>query len=792
MLESLHEFRFRPGVSTVAVITLALGVAGATSMFAMLGAIGGAMVPPGVDPARIGRVVWTARDESGARGALTAEEFGSLVAGTSAFESLALWSNESAILGDDGPTVSVQRISPDFLRTLRFGVSAGREFVRGEYDAGASGVAIASERFLRRFPAYGLGKPVRLGNGSYSIVGILPDRQWYPAAGTEIWMPLPCSRDGRPLVGSVSVAARLRSPDRLEQARSQLAVLTGRLTSGDPSGRPRKLSLITLEQDVNKRTGIGLVGLLGPSVVVLLIACGNVANLLLARAARREREMAVRAALGASRGRLIRERLAESAWPAAAGGALGIALAFGVVATLRTWVGGVPESHEAAQAIRLDERALLFAFAVTAVTPFVFGLVPAFIASRPSLQPALHASLGRRKPRRGPYGGRDVLAIVEVGLAVVLVIWAGTFARFLTEMWRVRWGFDATNVVAVELSLTRDAARPGLPAGLIDDVLRAVRGLPGVDRAASGSFVGLDPYWRGESIEFEACAVASSALGAVMLPVDADFFATLGIAVQRGRGIGPDDTSGSPRVAVVSQRHADRCWPGEDPLGRRLRGGRRQGAEWVTVVGVAPDAMTTKAVEMVAPVYAPATQVSHEAGTVFVRARSDAAALIGPIRAAIRAVDKSQPVDAIGRLDERLLAELSGAPVMVGIIGGFGLFALALAALGVFSVVSYMVAERTREFGIRMALGASRSDVLRMVLGQAGVIVAVGGGTSIVGMLAITRATSASRDLVAMAVTDPLLWLAVTGLLALVAIAASIVPARRATSVQPSAALRAE
>ncbi len=721
---------------------------------------------------------------------LTAQDYGSLVAGTSAFESLAVWSHESAVVGDDGPTVSVQRISPDFLRTLRFGVSAGREFTRDEYLAGASGVVIASERFLRRFPAYRLGKPVRLGNGSYTIVGILSDRAWYPAAGTDIWMPLPFSRDASPLVESVWVAVRLPSPDRLEQARSQLAVLTARLTAGERSGRPRKLSLITLEQDVNKRVGFGLFGLLGPSVVVLLIACGNVANLLLARAARREREMAVRAALGASRWRLVRERLAEGAWPAAAGGALGFALAFVAVTALRSLVGSVPESHEAAQAIRLDERALLFTLAVTAVIPFVFGLVPAFVASRPSLQSALHVSPGRRKPRRGPYGGRDVLVVVEIGLAVVLVVWAGMFARFLTEMWRVQWGFDATKVVAVELSLKSDAASAGANAGLIRDVLAAVRQVPGVERAASGSFVGLDPHWRGESIEFESCAAASSALGAVMMPVDADFFATLGIRVQRGRGIGPDDTAGSPRVAVVSQRHADRCWPGEDPLGRRLRKGRGQGAESITIVGVVPDAMTTKAVEMVAPVYVPATQGSHVTGMVFTRASVDAAVLIGPLRAAIRRVDKGQPVDAIGRLDDQLLAELSGAPVMVGIIGGFGLFALTLAGLGVFSVISYMVAERTREFGIRMALGASRSDVLRMVLGQAGVIVAVGAGVSIVGTLTVV--SLAFRELAAMAVTDPLLWVTVTGLLALVAVAASFIPARRATSVQPSVALRAE
>ena len=566
-------------------------------------------------------------------------------------------------------------------------------------------------------------------------------------------MPLPFSRDGSPLVESVWVAGRLRSPDRLEQARSQLAVLTARLTAGERSGRPRKLSLITLEQDANKRTGFGLAGLLGPSVVVLLIVCGNVASLSLARGARREREMAVRAALGASRWRLIRERLAESAWTGAAGGALGLALAFAVVGALRSWVAGVPESHDAAQAIRLDGRALLFALAVTAVIPFVFGLVPAFVASRPNLQSALHASPARRRPRRGPYGGRDVLVIVEVGLAVVLVVWAGMFARFFTEMWRVRWGFDATKVVAVELSLRRGAEQPGANAGLIGDVLAAVRQVPGVDRAASGAFVGLDPFWRGEPIEFEACAAASSALGAVMMPVDADFFATLGIPVQRGRGIGPGDTSGSPRVAVVSQRHADRCWPGEDPLGRRLRGGRGQGAEWITVVGVTPDALTTKAVEMVQPVYVPASQVSHVPGTVFVRARGDAVALIGALRAAIRRVERvsrSTPSGAsttccsrsfLARRDcrhHRRLRPLRPDP----------------GRAGVFSVTSYMVAEWTREFGVRMALGASRSDVLRMVLGRAGVIVVAGAGVSIVGTLAVT--TVAARELAAMAVTDPL------------------------------------
>jgi len=796
LLLGFREFKARLGVSAVVVATLALGVAGATTMFAMLGAIGGSMVPAGVDTTRLGRVVWTAFDESGTRSPLTAREYSVLAARTTAFESVVAWSDETPVLGEDGPTLSAKRISPTFFRTLRFKLAGGREFRPDEHREARSGVAIASERFLRRFPAYRLGKAVRLGASDYTIVGILPDRYWFPAAGTELWLPMPFSEDGSPRVEPVSVAVLLGSSNDLEQARSQLAVVTQHLSPSeaglkDPPGAPnRKLALITLEQDVSKRMGFGLVGLLGPSIVVLLIACGNVANLLLARAARREREMAVRAALGAGRWRLIRERLAENAWLAAAGGVLGLLIAFGAVRLLRAWVASAPESRDAATAIVLDGHALLFALAMTAAVPLVFGMVPALVASRPNLQSALHQSPGRRKPRKGPYGGRDLLVIVEVGLAVVLVVCACMFARFFNELGRVQWGFNPAKVVVLQLALNPEADASSENESLVGRVHTALREVPGVERAAVGAFVGLDPIWRGEPIEFERCAVARGVLGAATAPVDADFFATFGIPVRRGRPIGPEDTSGSQRVAVISQRHADRCWPGQDPIGRRLRNGRDPAAEWATVVGVAPDVMTRKVVETVQPVYVPLTQVSQVPASVFVRASGDTESLVGPLRSAVRSVDKAQPLDRIGRLDEQMLAQFSGTPVVLGIIGGFGLFALALAALGLFSVISYMVAERTREFGIRIALGASPANVLRLVIGQVFVIVALGAGVSIIGTLAVTHA--AFREMAALAVTDPLLWTVVTALLALVGIAAGIVPARRATAVQPSVALRAE
>jgi putative ABC transport system permease protein len=787
MHSSLRESLSRPGVTAVAVVTLALGVAGATTMFAMLGAVGGAMVPPGVDAQRVGRIAWTSLDESGGRSPLTAREFAVLAGAAPAFEALSASAEQAAVLGDEGPSVSVKQISPEFLRTFGFTLSQGREFRRDEYQAGTPPVAIVGESFIRRFPAHAVGKPVRLGGLDYTIVGLMPDRCWFPTAGgTDVWLPLPLSRDGQPLPEPLFVTGRLRSSAHPGQAQGQVNLVTERLAAGSAAGPRRKLTFFTLQQDADKRMGFGLVGLLGPSIVVLLIACGNVANLLLARAARREREMAVRAALGASRWRLVRERLAEGFWPAAAGGAAGTGLAFALVAALRAWVGSVPESRTAAAAIRMDGRALLFALAITTAIPFVFGLVPALVASRPNLLPALHQSPGRRKPRRGPYGGRDLLVIVEVGLAVVLVVCAGMFARFFAELANVTWGFDPTRVVAVQLTVKREPGAEEANAALVERVLTAVRALPGVERAATGAFPGVGR--RGGPAVFEDCA-ASGLPQAASVEVDDEYLPTLGLRTLRGRSFERRDLATGASVAVISSQNAQRCWPGLDPVGRRVRIGSGQAADWLTVVGVVPDAVTTRAIDTPQPIYVPLPS-GRVAGTVFVRTGADATTLAHALRAAIRKVDRTQPLDDLGRLDTRFLERISGSTMIVGIIGGFGAFALALAALGVFSVISYMVAERTREFGVRMALGASTADVLRLVLRQAAVIVGLGAGVSVVGTLAVTRV--AFREMADLAVTDPLLWLGVTALLGLVAVAATLVPARRATSVQPSVALRAE
>ncbi len=793
LLQGLRELRAHPWIVGTVVATLALGVAGATTMFAMLGAMRGVMVPPGVNADLVGRIAWTSLDESGGRSPLGADDYAHLRAGVTAFSAVSASSDESLSQGTDGPSVSVKRISAEFFRTFGFKVSAGRELTADDQRNGGRPVAVVSEAFLRRNPELRLSATVQLAGEHYTIVGVLPDRHWFPVAGgTDVWLPLPLAADGTPLVPSVVVTARLPSPSDAVRARAQVAVVTERLGGETALGRQRKLTFITLQQDVATRTRFGLAGVLGPSIVVLLIACANVANLLLARATRREREMAVRAALGAGRARLIRERLAESAWLAVAGGSIGLAVSYLSTNVLRAWVGSVEESRTAAEAIRLDGHALLFALAVTLVVPFLVGLVPALIASRPNLVTALRASPGQKKPRRGPYGGRDLLVVVEIGLAVVLVVCAGMLSRFFAEFGRMTWAFDETRVLAVPLRLSDDPAAATASAQLVSDVLAAVRQLPGVEEVARGGLIEPRPLTLSQAaVEFESCTASPAVVGAVVLPVDGRYFTTLGLPVRRGRSIGDSDVMGAPRVAVISTYHADRCWPGQDPIGRRLRIGRGADRRWVTVVGVAADAMTTRAMaDMPQAVYVPAAQGAAVPPLLFVRARGDAAQLVGPIRTAIRRFDQSQPVAEVGRVGERFRRQFEGTRVITGILGGFGGFALLLAALGVFSVISYMVAERTREFGIRIALGATRRDILLLVIGRAAIIVAIGACVSIAGTLAVTRA--GFRELASFAATDPLLWSGVAALLAFVALVASVLPARRAMRVEPSIALRAE
>ena len=780
-----REIRSQPVVSGVAVLTLALGLAGATTMFATLRGLGGSMVPPGVDPAQVGRIVWTTRQGAG-RVPLSGEEFAQIARSAPAFDALSASADEPLALGVEGRTVAAKRVTPDFFRACGCHPRTGRLLGTADSRAAAR-VALVSESLVRRNPALRVNGILTLEGDEYGIVGVMPESCWFPSPGSpEVWLPMPISADGLPAAPSVTVTFRVSSSAALELARSQLEQIGRRLAALDPAAPSRRLRAIALEEDVSKRVGMGVAGILGPALAVLLIACGNVANLLLARAARREREMAIRASLGATRARLARDCLAEGTWLAMAGGAFGTGLAALGVRVVRAWVGSFEQAAGVAGLIRLDGTAALFALAVTAAIPLVFGLVPALTSSRPNLVTALHQSSGPRRPRRGPYGTRDLLVVAEIALAVVLVVAAGMFARFFAELNRVEWGFDPAGVLVAPLSFASGSSGARAAAVSVPRILEAVRGVPGVRAAAIGEVPGIPGVRDGDALEFEGC-VDPGAQTAVVSSAGAGYFDALGLPVLRGRAIGGQDPGG-PSVGVIGAGQASRCWPGTDPIGRRFRLGHT--SPWITVVGVVPDTMKTRAFpDAPRSVYLP-RDGKDDRGVLVIRFDGLSAPVAKGVRAAIRRVVPSQRLERVERLDEEFHRRLGGPPLLIGILGGFGAFALVLGTLGVFSVMSYTVAERTREFGIRVALGSSRSRVLRLVLRHALLVVFVGTGVSAAGSLAVARATF--PEMANLAVADPLLWVSVAGLLAAAALGASAIPAWRAVSVEPTVALRSE
>ena len=342
----------------------------------------------------------------------------------------------------------------------------------------------------------------------------------------------------------------------------------------------------------------------------------------------------------------------------------------------------------------------------------------------------------------------------------------------------------------MELSLDQDTRQDAHHVRLVADIADAVRAVPGVGAVAAGDLLGLRVRSDRDPIEFEGCTATGGPGGTVALRAGPGYFATIGLPVRRGRAFTEQDVAGSPAVGLLSETQARRCWPGQDPIGKRFRPARGASTPWVTVVGVAGDTMVSRALDGPQPVYLAVAQGGDVPGTLLVRTAGDPLALVGPVRAAVRRIDPTQPLDRVERLDAGLRRQLGETSLLTGLVGGFGLFALFLGALGVFSVVSHMVADRTREFGIRIALGATAGNVLRLVFGRAALIVGIGAGASIAGTLALARV--AFREMAALAATDVVLWASVCGLLAVTALGASLVPARRATRVEPVRALRAE
>jgi putative ABC transport system permease protein len=592
------------------------------------------------------------------------------------------------------------------------------------------------------------------------------------------------------------LVARLKPGATLKQANADVQSIGGRLATEYPKTN-EGLSFIvnSLHQDYVGDLRLPILIMFAAVGLVLLIACANVANLLLAQATTRRKEIAIRIALGARRWTIIRQLLVESLLLASAGGLLGVLGAlWGVQALAKL----LPESLSTLQTVSVDARVLLFTFGVSLLTALVFGGVPALLAAR--AKPGQTLSDVARDAAGGTSGRyvRRLLVVSEVALAVVLLVGAGLLIRTFQLLRQVNTGFSTENLLTMKMVLPMPKyAKPDARRAFYDQALERIKAVPGIESAGVITFLPLS--FSGMNFSFSVEGHASP--GDMKLPfalyrvVSPDYFRTMGIPLQRGRFFDAQDTPDSPPVIMISRRLADQYWPGEDPTGKRLKIGPLDSPNpWLTVVGVAGDVRQAglygdPRMDIYSP-YAQERRAFISPRDVVLRTKGDAASVAAAVRQAVWSVDKDQPISHVQTMDQVFAAAISQERFQALLLGLFAALALVLACVGLYGVISYAVAQRTHEIGVRMALGAQPLDVLRLVLRQgmaltiAGLIVGIGIGSVATRVL--------SDMLYGVTPRDPLTFVGVPALLLLVAFLACYIPARRATRIDPLVALRYE
>ncbi len=790
-----------PGFTAVAVATLALGIGANTAIFSV---VRGILLKPLPYPAADRLIqVWMTGERQGQL--RTDIPFAPPVLRdwrerNRSFEGLAGYTDWTFNLtGGAAPErVRAALVSADFFRLLGVSPLAGRTFAAGEDATGHDAVAVISSRFwTRRFgrDANTVGSSITLDGTSYAIIGVVPSGLPLATLDPENEVYAPTShgfaldnRNGHYL-GAIG---RLKPGVTLAAARADLAAVADGLGNehGD-SDRGYGANLVPAREQIVGEVRPALYAMLGAVVLVLLIAAANVANMLLVRASSREKEIAVRVALGAGRGRLWRQLLTESILLALGGSVLGLILATWGVDLLKAFApADIPRLAE----VRVDGTVAAFALGVALVTGIAFGLAPAWQVSRAALSDGLRdrgTSSNRRSGRL-----RNIFVAAELALSLVLVVGAALLLQSFSRLAHARLGFEPSNVFSFELDLP-DAKYPKDEdaAAFHDRVLAKLQRLPGVDSAASITGIPLTEErtmhlaFRVEGRTVDPSKVPTARYNSV----SPDLFATLRIPVRRGRGIESSDTADHAPVVVISESMARRYFPGQDPLGRRISlGGKGTAAkDWRTIVGIVADIRDTSPGRAGDPqMYMPFAQRPLGGLSFVVRSRRDPRGLATEARAAVASVDPEQPIYGVRTLDE-IVGEALGQPrFRTLLLVLLGAVALLLASVGIYGVMAYSVSQRTQEIGIRMALGAGSGQVLGLVLGQAIKLAAVAVAAGILGALAASR--SLASLLYGVGPTDLPTFAGVTLLLLGVAALAAYVPARRAAATNPVEALRHE
>jgi predicted permease len=803
---AMRMFLKSPGFAAVAVLTLALGIGANTVLFSV---VNGVLLNPLPYP-HSEQLVTVYADTPGFNHAPVAYlNFLDWQRTTQTFLSMATYRNQDYNFTSmsEAERLSGYMISADFFSTLGVQPILGRTFRNDDDQVGAARVVIlGGGLWKRKFGSASeiIGQSLTLNGASYIVVGVMPSGFTFYGHDRDVYTPIGQWNDAsfrdRRVVVSAHVIGRLKPGVTLPQAKADMEIIASNLAAAFPAAdKELGISLVSMKEDIVGNVQPFLLVLLAAVGFLLLIACANVANLLLARSMGRAREFAVRAALGASHMRVIRQLLTESLLLAGLGGGLGLLLAFfGTKTVLNTLPGTLPRANE----ISLDGRVLLFTMALSLFAAIVFGLAPALKSSKVNLLGILKE--GGRGSSSTRHRVQGTFVAIEVAMTLLLLVGAGLMIRSLTALWRVNPGFNPSHAITFNLSMpsssatTSDETRARLRQ--FDDKMRSIPGVQAVSVTLGSRPMIHDsslPFW----IEGQPKPANDNDMPQAMFYlVEAGFEQAMGITLMRGRFVTPQDNETAPVVIDIDDVFARTYFPHENPIGKRINVGHfNVQPEIVGVVGHVkqwgPGADAKSAVE--AQFYYPFMQLPEkmmplvaDAVAVVLRTEGDPTAIMGLVRSAVQENDAREVIYGVQTMDDVIATSFAARRLSMILLGVFAAIALVLSCVGIYGVISYLVSRRTHEIGVRMALGAQRSDVMRLVLGEGAKMALIGVAVGIAAALALTQLMA--NQLFGVTAHDPLTFVLVAILLTFVALLACYIPARRAVRVDPLVALRYE
>jgi putative ABC transport system permease protein len=801
---ALRMLRKNPGFTAVAILTLALGIGANTAIFSVINTV--LLQPlPFKEPGRIINLVQYDLKTKASGALMSYTKYTQIQEQSKTLESMAGFYplTLSLVTEREPEAVNGARASIDFFRVLGISPARGRAFLPEEEQDGGPDVAVISDGFWHSHfagdPA-ALGKVLGLDGKSATIVGILPASFRFPLQypDPDVWLPRPSETvlltpaQVRGGASYFNMIARLRPGETLQRASAELDAINASYKQQFGSNADAtKFGILaqTLEESLVGGLRPSLLVLLAAVGFVLLIACANVANLLLARAAARDREIAVRKALGASGGRLVRQLLSESILLSVCGGALGVFFAAALMPALRSISpGAVPRLGEA----KIDGVVMIFSLLLCVITGIAFGLVPALQTSKKDLHEILKEG-GRGSSESGSRGRfRAVVVVAEIGIALVLMTGAGLLIQSFARLMQVNLGFSPKNLTAFPLTLPPSRyAKPELQAQFYRQLLEHIRSMPEVQAAGITSYLPLGGGARYVFVcpEGLVCQGVGKDPTSAVRQVSAGYFETIRTPLLSGRSIDEKDIAGGSTVAVINEAAAKHFFPGQNPIGKHIANSRDMVQR--EIVGVAADVkFNTLNAADVEEMYLPMVQVPWPNTTLLVRSAANSQSLVRAVRAKIAEIDPSLPVSGISSMEEVVDASVAQPKLTMQFVGIFAGFALLLAAIGIYGLIAYTVSARNQEMGIRVALGARPADILRLVVGQGMRLTGIGVVVGVIVSLVLTRLLASL--LFGVRASDPLVFGGAAFILAGAAFVACYIPARRATRVDPIVVLRYE